>query len=337
MRLRPRRTFRSCAIRLVLVIAGLLGLGFIAWLIVDAGAAAVGEAMLLLGWALVPITLFHLMPLAISTWSWRLMLPAAGTPGFGILVGIRWIRESVNNLLPVGGVGGDLLGARLAHQRGVPGAAALGSVVADITVGLLTQLAFVVVGLALLLAYSTAPAVLAIVGSVLAGLGIFFAIIILFFLLQNRGLIAFGAKIAGGLTSQARADRLVSNAGDVDRAIRAIYRDPRIWRACAWRIAGWFLGAGEVWLVMYFLGKPIGVAEAIVLESFAVAVRSAAFFIPGAVGVQEGAFVLFGSLFGISAADSLAISLAKRVRELGLGLPGLAAWQAVEGRRLFRQ
>lgn len=302
----------------------------------EAGAAAVGEAMLLLGWALVPITLFHLVPLAISTQSWRNMLPVAGTPGFVTLIQIRWIRESINNLLPVGGVGGDLFGARLAHQRGVPGAAALGSVVADITVGLLTQLVFVAVGLALLLVYSREPAVLAIVGSVLAGLGIFFGIIILFFLLQNRGLMSFGAKVAGGLMSQARSEKLVSNAGDVDRAISAIYRDRRIWRASLWRIAGWFIGAGEVWLVMYFLGKPIGIAEALVLESFAVAVRSAAFFIPGAVGVQEGAFVLFGSLFGISPADSLAISLAKRVRELGLGLPGLAAWQVVEGRRLFR-
>ena len=40
---------------------------------------------------------------------------------------MRWIRESVNTLLPVAGVGGDVVGARLVHQRGVPGAQATAS------------------------------------------------------------------------------------------------------------------------------------------------------------------------------------------------------------------
>jgi hypothetical protein len=45
--------------------------------------------------------------------------------------------------------------------------------------------------------------------------------------------------------------------------------------------------------------------------------------------------VLFGALLGLPADLALAVSLAKRVRELALGLPGLAAWQWVEGRRLL--
>ncbi|MCY4311859.1 MAG: lysylphosphatidylglycerol synthase domain-containing protein, partial [Rhodospirillaceae bacterium] len=130
------------AIRLLIIIAGLLGLGLIVWLIIDAGAADVAQAMLIMGWALAPIALFHVVPLILSTLSWRNMLPANNATGMVILVGIRWLRESINNLLPVGSIGGDLVGARLVHQRGVPGAAALGSVVVDLTVGLLTQMAF---------------------------------------------------------------------------------------------------------------------------------------------------------------------------------------------------
>jgi hypothetical protein len=57
--------------------------------------------------------------------------------------------------------------------------------------------------------------------------------------------------------------------------------------------------------------------------------------VPGALGAQESGMVLFGALLGLPADLSLAVSLAKRVRELALGLPGLAAWQWVEGRRLF--
>ena len=43
--------------------------------------------------------------------------------------------------------------------------------------------------------------------------------------------------------------------------------------------------------------------------------------------------VLFGALLGLPADLALAVSLTKRVRELAFGLPGLAAWQWVEGRR----
>jgi uncharacterized membrane protein YbhN (UPF0104 family) len=57
--------------------------------------------------------------------------------------------------------------------------------------------------------------------------------------------------------------------------------------------------------------------------------------VPGALGAQEGGLVLFGAVIGIPADLALAVALAKRVRELALGLPGLAAWQWVEGRRLL--
>jgi uncharacterized membrane protein YbhN (UPF0104 family) len=59
--------------------------------------------------------------------------------------------------------------------------------------------------------------------------------------------------------------------------------------------------------------------------------------VPGALGVFEGGLVAFGALFGLPADISLAISLAKRVRELALGLPGLAVWQWVEGHHLLRR
>ena len=295
------------------------------------------EALLLIGWGIVPVAAFHLAPLAISTLAWRDMLGAADRPGVGMLLVIRWIRESVNNLLPVAQVGGELVGARLAHQRGVSGPSALGSVVVDLTLGLLTQMVFVVVGLVILLSYSTAPNVLAVVWSLLAALAIFGLCLIGFFAFQQHGMMRFGARIAGSMLKSGSRSQLAARAEDVDQAIRAIYRSSRVWRAAALRLVTWFVGAGEVWLIMFFLGKPIGFGEALVIEAFLTGVRSAAFLVPGALGIQEGAAIVFGSLFGISVADSLAISLAKRVRELVLGVPGLISWQVIEGRRLLEK
>jgi hypothetical protein len=71
------------------------------------------------------------------------------------VIWIQWIRESINTLLPVASVGGDVASMRLAHLRGVPGAQAASSVIVDTTVGLVTQVIFVLSGVALLLTRST--------------------------------------------------------------------------------------------------------------------------------------------------------------------------------------
>ncbi len=44
--------------------------------------------------------------------------------------------------------------------------------------------------------------------------------------------------------------------------------------------------------------------------------RSAAFFVPSGLGVQEGGYVLLGAIFGLGPETALALSLAKRAREL---------------------
>jgi hypothetical protein len=60
------------------------------------------------------------------------------------------------------------------------------------------------------------------------------------------------------------------------------------------------------------------------------------FPVPGALGVQEGGYVVVGSLLGIPGDAAFALSLIARVRELILGIPGLVAWQVIEARRLWR-
>jgi hypothetical protein len=47
--------------------------------------------------------------------------------------------------------------------------------------------------------------------------------------------------------------------------------------------------------------------------------------------------VLLGGLIGLSPDVSLAVSLAIRIREVLIDVPGLIAWQAVEGRALLRR
>jgi uncharacterized membrane protein YbhN (UPF0104 family) len=59
------------------------------------------------------------------------------------------------------------------------------------------------------------------------------------------------------------------------------------------------------------------------LESLGQAIRGAAFAVPGALGVQEGGYLLLAPVVGLSPEAALALSLIKRARELLLGVPGL--------------
>jgi len=292
--------------------------------------------MLVLGWWLAPITLYHLVPLSIDALSWRELLPASNRPGFFGVLWIRWIRESINSLLPVAGVGGDVAGARLAHQRGVPGAQAAASIVVDITIGAGTHIIFILAGVTLLATGSSTQG--AVVRALLVGVAVFAAAIAAFVLVQHNSMFGLFAKLARPIAPEKWLSAIAGHASAIDEAVAVTYRRRLAFlSANLLRFVGWAAGAGETWLVMYFLGKPLSFTDAFALESLSSGVRAAAFMVPGALGVLEGGMVVFGAQFGLPADMALAISLSKRVRELALGLPGLMAWQWVEGRHLLRR
>ncbi len=324
--------------RLGMVVAAVLGLALIVYLIVHSGARDVAHAMLLVGWGLIPISLFHVVPMSFSALSWRDLLPRSSRLGFGTVTWIRWIRESVTSLLPVAGVGGDLVGARLAYMRGVPAPQAAASTVVDVTVGVATQLLFVAIGVALLLlTRSSGPTVAAVAQLVLIGLGLFVVAIAIFLRLQHRGMFAVSARLAGALFRNDRISGAAGGASAIDDAVVSIYRErSALCRASTLRLVGWAAGTGEIWLVARFLGRPIDGIDAFILESLGAGVRGAAFMVPGALGVLEGSYIAFCALFGLSADMALTISLSKRVREIALGVPGLLIWQWVEGFHFFR-
>jgi hypothetical protein len=49
--------------------------------------------------------------------------------------------------------------------------------------------------------------------------------------------------------------------------------------------------------------------------------------------VQEGAFILAGAAVGLDAPASLALAASRRVRDLVIFFPGLAAWSLLERNR----
>jgi putative membrane protein len=99
-------------------------------------------------------------------------------------------------------------------------------------------------------------------------------------------------------------------------------------------IVGWLIGTAEVWIGLRFMGFPVTVNEAVVIESLVQAVRGAAFAIPGALGAQEAGMILLCGIFEIPPDQALALSLIKRAADLVVGVPGLVSLQVLESGRL---
>jgi putative membrane protein len=230
--------------------------------------------MLVLGWWLAPITLYHLIPVFFDAVSWRELFPASGRPGRLSFLWMRWIRESVSTLLPVAGVGGDVVGARLVHQRGVSGTQATASMVVDITVGTATQLVFVIAGVALLAARKSQDAA-TVVWGVMIGVAVFAAAIAIFIRIQHGGMFGRLVDWAHRLAPKSWMSGFTGKAEAIDEAMVATYRRrSALFYSCLLRLIGWSSGAAEIWLTTRVLGQPLNLVDSFILESLTSGVRA---------------------------------------------------------------
>jgi glycosyltransferase 2 family protein len=319
------------AVRLAGALAALVALFAAVALIAHEGLEAVLDLLRRAGWGVLWIALFHLIPLAVMAQGWRYLLAARWRGSIGTFFRARWVRDAVNDLLPVAQVGGHLVGARmLAFDGAAPGVAAAGAL-ADMTVELLAQLLFTVMGLALLLhgaGYDgTAHWIvvgLAVAAPALAG-----------FVLAQRGGLLRLLEVALERLAEKSTRISIGRVTGLHDTICAIYRDRRgLLSSTACHLAAWLLGAGEAWFALHLMGSPASLGDAVVLESLGQAIRSAAFVVPAGLGVQEGGYMLLGGLLGLGPETALAVSLVRRARDLLLGLPALLVWQIAEGRLL---
>ena len=323
---RPVRFPRAAIVAICL--GGTAVIALVAWV----GARAIGAQVLLAAWAIPPILALHAAQLWLSALAWR---RSSGTgpdlPGQGTWLLIRWVREAVNALLPVAQVGGAFVGVRLLTQRGVSSVLAGAGTTLDMTVEALGQLLFTLAGLVALAAISADHAWWPWFGGGIALMATGTGGLIL---AQRAGLLRLVEILARRMSAVFPA-----LSPDVAQGLHAelmrLERDRAgLLHSLSLHLLAWLLGVGETWLALAAMGHPAGLPVALVVESVGMAARSAGFIVPGALGVQEGGFVLVGSLVGLPPDAAIALSMVKRARELLVGVPGLLAWQWTEGARL---
>jgi putative membrane protein len=287
-------------------------------------AAAITRA----GGTLVFVGLVHLAPLAARGAGWRYLLPPVPPIALWTVMRGRWVAESLNDLLPVAQVGGHFARAAVVMRAGTRGVDAGASVLADVTMDISAQLAFAGVGVALLYAQVRHGKL---VGPASVGIGLIAAAMAAFFLLQQRGLMGAIGRLVGRATRAARWNALSADAAALDQTVRRLYRTrAAVLPAFSWHVVAWVLEAGELWLALAVLGHPMGVMAVVMWESLCAALRTAAFVVPAALGVQEASYVMLGQVLGVSPEIALAAALARRVREILFGVPGVVLWHVEE-------
>lgn len=316
--------------RLGLVLA-MGGLAVALLLLAQQDLTEIADLLAAAGLGLVLAALAHVPSMALNGHAWRILLPRARRPRLSAMTFNVWIRESVNGLLPVARIGGEVASYRLLRGEGVAVAPAVASLMVDLAVSMLSQLAFTLLGLALLAWAGAGVGWGGIALAMLSGL----ALAAGFILAQRADILTRLACLLNAVAA-GRFSGLAAQSERIDRRTRRLWRIRGAIGGCfLWQLAGWAAGSLEIWLALHFLGHPVSVTEAVAIEALIQAVSSAAFLVPGALGLQEAGFLGLGLLLGLPPEVGAALAIARRLRDLIVFLPGLLAWVWAE-RRMTR-
>jgi len=240
--------------------------------------------------------------------------------------------ESVSYITPGAFIVGEPLRAiLLKHHAGAHSSTA--SVIISRTTRAISMVVFVAISLLVSLYFFQMPMLIKTAfGIVLAllSVGIF-----IFLYLQKIGLFASIIKWANRLKLPGWAERKVnhfiqkkgSHLLKLDNHLMNFYKNEpgRFCFSLIVSVLGWATGAFEIYLFLKFLGMPVSIVMAMVIEALSLVINTCFLFMPGKIGTQEAGKVFIFKIFGMLAETGLTVGLLRRVREiiwvsLGLGI-----------------
>ena len=266
--------------------------------------------------------------------AWRILFPPNFRPHRLKALLASWIGSSVNTLMPVATIGGEIVKARIIVLLLYSSTKAAATITVDKTVQAIAVLIWGLIGAILLLIYIGPSAIVTgiFISSGILAIGIFGFIIV-----QIKGGFTKIAQKLTVFTGQAENHRLKKSTLEFQHSIEEIYKNKnRIVLATILRLHQRIILVGEIVLASHIFGTPIGIMEAMILKGIIGAIRGLSFAIPAGLGIQEGGYVAIGALIGHPPDLMIAISLTTRLREILPNIPLLFLWQILEGRSYNR-
>ena len=262
--------------------------------------------------------------------AWLAVAPGEPVGRLLLFTFARMVREAASDLLPFSQLGGIVLGVRTLTAHGIASRRANGALLVDMTTEMASQLVFAATGIALFLMTVTGtsetvtlrPLIFSGTAAMLALMGAFFA--------AYRYGLGYAGRLAARLLPGAdkAADEIVDE-------LRAIYASrAAVAFSFLFNLFAWLASATGAWIGLRLMGVAASFWAMVMVESLIFTLRSIAFAVPGALGVQEVGYLALAPIVGIAPEAMLALSLAKRARDLVIGIPTLICWQLMEARAI---
>jgi uncharacterized protein (TIRG00374 family) len=291
-----------------------------------ASAGRLGAALPVI---LLPGACWHVL----RTWGWATAFPDESRPPFSRLFRVRLAADAVG-FFTVRGLAGDPLKVLLLYDRIAP----------EITSAAvaLERIAFGVMGLVLAALFSllaitrlSMPAawntmfIALMVGAVI--------VLLLAGLLVRRSpgdylgrLVTAADRVLGRRLETSRAIRFILDVEDILlQLVRGSRR--RLVVLTVLSFVCYLLMTLEVWLVLRAVGEPIGVTEALAVETFARLASVASAAVPANIGTLEASNASVVAALGLGGGGTLALS--RRIRSLLWAAVGFALYPRIQKRR----
>jgi uncharacterized protein (TIRG00374 family) len=306
--------------KLILLIVG-CAIFFI--LIYKVGPSTIYHQLIVLKWKVLLLLLPFSLVFVLDTLGWKYAFTNSKI-SFKDLFLIRIAGESLNWIIPSANFAGEPMKAYFLKKHNVPMVEGMASVVISKTILIISQIIFVMIGVAFLLFELNISGSRMISSMAIILLGIPIIMFIIF--AQRQGLFAFLLKLLRLFKIKIRyVEEREEKLLELDKNIYQFYRHnkKRAFYSFVYCFLGYIAGLIETFMILYFLNVPVDTVSIYIIESLATVAKGITSFIPGSVGGQEGGIVAIFVSLKLGAGVALTFGILRRFRELvwtGAGL-----------------
>ncbi len=303
------------------IILTVLGLVFLAALIIRVGPREVWENTRQIGFYFFLICLIALGWLFLQSLAWAIVQSTFQPVPLRTLFRARLIADGITTLVPMSAnVGGEAARAIIIKphsplREGIPG------ILFDKTIESFASLLFLVSGLLISIPHLKIPEKLKTTALiVLVSITVVIAVMII---MQLKGIHGILNKLAR-IFPRSRQWFLEKEEilKQFDRNMRTLFRHSRLKLVAALvlHLTSRWLGVFEVYIIITALGWSANLVKVLFISVFVVIANTAFFLIPGQWGASEGASLLAASTVGYPTALGLGLGLIRRTRKVVFAL-----------------
>jgi uncharacterized protein (TIRG00374 family) len=306
--------------KLILLIVG-CAIFFV--LIYKVGPSTIYHQLIVLKWKVLLLLLPFSLVFVLDTLGWKYAFTNSKI-SFKDLFLIRIAGESLNWIIPSANFAGEPMKAYFLKKHNVPMVEGMASVVISKTILIISQIIFVMIGVAFLLFELNISGSRMISSMAIILLGIPIIMFIVF--AQRQGLFAFLLKLLRLLRIKIRyIEEREEKLLELDKNIYQFYRHnkKKAFYSFVYCFLGYIAGLIEAFMILYFLNVPVDTVSIYIIESLTTVAKGITSFIPGSVGGQEGGIVAIFVSLKLGAGVALTFGILRRFRELvwtGAGL-----------------